>query len=72
MGLAEERGLNASMSVIHPNLSVAEEVIRKASDDGADLIVVGMNERGTLERLVHGSTSRAVIQHAGYPVLVVR
>ena len=71
VGLAEERGLNASMSVIHPNLSVAEEVVRKASDDGADLIVVGMKNRGALERLVYGSTSRGVIEHAGCPVLVV-
>jgi nucleotide-binding universal stress UspA family protein len=72
VGLAEERGLNAKMSVLRPRLSVAEEVAKKASDDGADLIVVGMNERSALERLVYGSTSRGVIQHAECPVLVVR
>jgi nucleotide-binding universal stress UspA family protein len=72
VGLAEERGINTSLNVIRPDLSVAEEVTKKASHDGADLIVVGMNERSTLERLVYGSTSSAVIKHAECPVLVVR
>jgi nucleotide-binding universal stress UspA family protein len=71
-GAAEERGVSATVHLIHARASVAEEVAKKASDEEADLIVVGMNDRNALERLVLGSTSRAVIQRASCPVLVAR
>jgi nucleotide-binding universal stress UspA family protein len=63
-----------------PGLSVSSEVLRgapdqqiveKASEWGADLIVVGSHGRGFWGRLL-GSVSNGVVHHAPCSVLVVR
>ncbi|MCL6517031.1 universal stress protein [Alicyclobacillus sp.] len=43
-----------------------------ASDEGADIVVMGSNGKRTLDRLLMGSVSRAVVDHSRVPVLVVR
>lgn len=48
----------------------AEEIIKHAED--ADLIVVGCRGVGGFKRLLLGSVSYALVQHAPCPVLVVR
>lgn len=52
--------------------SVAEPIINYASEQKADLIVIGTRGRSGLKRLVLGSVASAVVAHAGCPVLVVR
>ena len=54
----------------HVEEGPAADVIVDASED-ADLIVVGTRGRGAIATLVLGSTSQAVIHHAGRPVVVV-
>ena len=56
------------VSVGHP----AEQIIYEADRLGADLIVVGDRGRSKFARLLLGSTSKQVTEHAGRPVLVVR
>ena len=46
-------------------------VIEEAKDWGADLIVVGSRGHTGLRRLLEGSTSRYVVDHASCPVEVV-
>jgi nucleotide-binding universal stress UspA family protein len=48
---------------------VVEEIIKAASD--ADMIVLGARGAGGFARLIMGSTSSQVVQHAPCPVLVV-
>jgi nucleotide-binding universal stress UspA family protein len=48
-----------------------ESIVRKASDLGADLIVMGSHGRGAVLRAVLGSVSEGVLRHAGRPVLIV-
>jgi nucleotide-binding universal stress UspA family protein len=50
----------------------AEEICAAAAESGAALIVLGAHGWGTLQRLVFGSVSTAVLHHAQCPVLVVR
>ena len=50
----------------------AWEIVRIAEDRDVDLVVVGARGLGTLERLLLGSVSEAVLHHAGRPVLIVR
>jgi nucleotide-binding universal stress UspA family protein len=56
------------VAVGHP----AEQIIYDADRHGADLIVVGDRGRSKLARIVLGSVSKQVVQHAERAVLVVR
>ena len=48
------------------------EVLRKALDVNADLIVMGVHGRGALDLVMFGSTTHHVIREARCPVLIVR
>ena len=50
----------------------ADQLIRVATAEGADLIVVGSRGLSTLPRLLLGSVARKVLLHAPQSVLVVR
>jgi nucleotide-binding universal stress UspA family protein len=49
-----------------------DEICAAANESSARLIVIGAHGWGTLQRLVFGSVSTAVLHHAQCPVLVVR
>lgn len=48
------------------------EIVRFATDEHADMIVMGTQGRTGLERLVLGSVAERVVRHAPCPVLTVR
>jgi nucleotide-binding universal stress UspA family protein len=50
----------------------AEEIMKAASEQSADLIVMGAKGLGAIDRFVLGSVSTRVVQHADCAVLVVR
>jgi universal stress protein A len=52
--------------------TAAEEIGQAATDEGADLIVVGTHGRTGLERLVIGSVAERVVRIAPCPVLTVK
>ena len=51
---------------------IASEIVRAASDCGADLLVMCSHGRSALAGLVFGSTTHATLRHAPCPVVVVR
>jgi len=69
---AEENGVKASAKLAMPTASVAEEVVRVAEGEEADLIVTGTTSAGVFERLLRGSVSKGVMDRAKCPVLAVR
>jgi nucleotide-binding universal stress UspA family protein len=50
----------------------AEEIVREARRQGADLVVLGTHGRRGLRRLVLGSDAELVVRNAPVPVLLVR
>lgn len=52
--------------------SPTREIVELALEVQADLIVIGAEDRGTLERIFLGSTADGVVRKAHCPVLIVR
>jgi len=52
--------------------NAADEIVYYAQEANVDLIVVGAQGRGLIERMLIGSTSETVAQHAPCSVLIVR
>lgn len=69
---AAKEGVKITAETIFSPPSVAESIINYASEQKADLIVIGTRGRSGLKRLVLGSVASAVVVHASCPVLVVR
>jgi nucleotide-binding universal stress UspA family protein len=49
-----------------------EEILRVAGERRADLVVMGVQGRGAVDRMMFGSTTQQVIRHATCPVLTLR
>jgi len=49
-----------------------EEIIRKAEESGASLIVLGTHGRTGIDHLIFGSTAERVVRSAACPVLTIR
>jgi nucleotide-binding universal stress UspA family protein len=69
---AEESGVRTKAEIALPVVPVAEEVVRKAEDEGVDLIITGTSDASGLRRLLEGSVSAEVMKKARCPVLVAR
>ncbi|HEV8474016.1 MAG TPA: universal stress protein [Methylomirabilota bacterium] len=52
--------------------AAAPTIAEVAAEEGADLVVVGTQGRGVLDRLVVGSVAERVVRTAPCPVLVVK
>ncbi|QFU90814.1 Universal stress protein family protein [Amycolatopsis sp. YIM 10] len=70
--LAVEHGFEASGHAVADDVTVADTLVRLAAETGAAAVVVGAHRHGRLSKLLLGSTSSAVIERAGCPVVVVR
>ena len=67
---AREAGVTGAEPVVRSG-DPASEILREARERGVDLVVVGSNHKGLLDRILHGSVSDAVVREAVVPVLVV-
>src|SRR5437899_2736263 len=72
--LEQIRPVNDGIEVRHVLLegSPAEEIIRYATEQAMDLIVMGTHGRTGLERLLMGSVAEQVVREAKCSVLVVK
>lgn len=50
----------------------AEEILTRANDEGADLIVMGTHGRKGIDRILFGSVAEKVVKNATMPVLTIR
>jgi len=68
--LAHEAGLEATVEVRQG--FPADEICAVVAESQAQLVVLGAHGWGAFKRLVFGSVSNAVLNHATSPVLIVR
>ena len=52
--------------------TAAEDIVRVATEEKADLIVIGTHGRTGLKRVLMGSVAEAVMRHAHCPVLTLK
>ena len=52
--------------------SIATEIIKKAKEYNADLIILGSTGKSKLERLLLGSVAQSVLTYAKCSVLIAR
>jgi nucleotide-binding universal stress UspA family protein len=69
--LAKAAGLDCEALVVADRVSVAEALVKVASKQSVAAIVVGSRGLTGLRARLEGSTSSAVLKHAGCPVVVV-
>jgi nucleotide-binding universal stress UspA family protein len=64
-------GAKVEVATLHgEDLSVADVLLDRVSDDGADLIVMGAYGHARLRELVLGGTTRKILHHMTVPVLL--
>ena len=63
-------GLNVEEVIVHGD--AAAEIVRVASEQEVDLIVISSHGRTGFGRIIFGSTAESVVRHANCPVLVVK
>ena len=49
-----------------------QEILRVAGEERSDLIVLGLQGRGPVDRMLFGSTVQAIVRQAACPVLTIR
>jgi universal stress protein A len=70
-GLEELKGLNGIERRVLRG-APHEEIVKFASDNKTDLIIIGTHGRRGIDRILFGSTAAYVVRHAPCPVLTVR
>lgn len=50
----------------------AEEILRFAEEEGAEIIILGYNDKKGIERLIEGSVTKDIEKNAKVPVMVVK
>ena len=63
-------GINVEEVIVHGD--AAAEIVRVASEQEVDLIVISSHGRTGFGRIIFGSTAESVVRHASCPVLVVK
>lgn len=68
---ARASGLPAASLAVRCGVSISQTILEEATTVGAEMIVLGSRGLGPVKSVLMGSVSRAVLQRADRPVLVI-
>ena len=68
----EKNGVRCEVHILVRGLSPGEDIVQYASEKNTDEIIIGIEKRSRVGKLVFGSTARYVILEAHCPVLAVK
>jgi nucleotide-binding universal stress UspA family protein len=68
---AKDVGLVAHPRIVNRRDAIAIDILATASEEDADVVVLGTRGRGGMKSMMLGSESAAVLHHADRPVLVI-
>ncbi len=68
--ILEEHGIPAQAHAVEGNGPVGEQLLRKAHELGADLIVMGAYAHGEWREALLGGVTRTMLEHADLPILM--
>ena len=66
-----QRGIDCTALLVHGLANHAQTILEEAAKHGVGMIVIGTHRKGVVARLLLGSTSAGVLQHARVPVVMV-
>lgn len=69
---AKKHSITVKTDLLEAPGSVVETIVNQAAKENADLIIVGTRGLGGFKKLLLGSVSSGVVDHAHCPVLVIR
>ncbi len=70
--LFDEDGIACNTHLLIRGLSAGEDLVQFANENKIDEIIVGVNRRSKVGKLLLGSTAQYVILQAGCPVVTVK
>jgi nucleotide-binding universal stress UspA family protein len=70
--IANNAGVNNRVVVLRSVTSIAEAILEEATKEKVNLIVMGTRGLGGFRKLLLGSVSSAIVDHASCSVLVIR
>ena len=68
--ILEEHGIPAQAHAVEGHGPVGEQLLRKAHELGADLIVMGAYAHGEWREALLGGVTRTMLEHADLPILM--
>ncbi len=70
--MAKEYGVDIETHLLVRGKSPGEDILEFAEEIGAEIIVLGMKRRRSIEEMILGSAARYVVNHANQPVVLVK
>jgi len=68
----EKNGVQCEYHILVRGLTPSEDIVRYASEKNVDEIVIGIEKRSRVGKLMFGSTARFVILESHCPVLTIK
>ena len=71
-GQLDEAGIPHSLHYLARGNSPSEDLVKVASEEGAEMIIIGLRRRSPVGKALMGSNAQSILLEADCPVLAVK